>query len=69
MSQPPAQRHVLRIVVVLYGTAPDQSLTLETLQLASRSNEDFVGEIVVWDNSPQSFGAASLNGLSFPAFR
>lgn len=68
MSQPSAQRHVLRIVVVLYGTSPDQSLTLDTLQLANRSNENFVGEIVVWDNSPQSFGAASLNGLNFPGF-
>ncbi|KAA8999577.1 hypothetical protein FJU31_08660 [Stenotrophomonas cyclobalanopsidis] len=69
MSTPSGTDRSLLIVVVLYGTAPADSLTLKTLLVASASDHGFVGEIVVWDNSPKSFGENSLEGMKFSGFK
>ncbi|WP_329832513.1 glycosyltransferase [Stenotrophomonas geniculata] len=58
----------LVILVVLYRMAPEDSPTLQSLGEVLRRPGGFSGRVVVWDNSPDSFGADSISGLDLSGF-
>lgn len=58
----------LVILVVLYRMDPASSPTLQSLSEALRRPGGFGGRVVVWDNSPVSFGADSIAGLDLSGF-
>jgi len=48
--------------------APEESPTLRSLGEVLRRPGGFSGRVVVWDNSPDSFGADSIAGLDLSGF-